>query len=563
MSSTQPSIRSPLSSSFPRSGLRSFLLLGRRWAYNLRGVLARMAVDLVMANLGFFLGYLVTIFYSAFIRSEVVTSAWICDVLLPGWMSAFPLFTIICLAAFTATGLYSIKRGCNSELRPKILLPLAALGIAYSLCFLGLHAFRADGGLLWPYSAACSGIVLSYVLVAGLRTGKQLFSNRYVVEPRYGQKHAEVKYVLVVGGAGYIGSTLVRRLLHEQYHVRVLDSLMFGDQAIRDLYGNSRFELMVGDFRTIETIVRSIRGMDAVIHLGAIVGDPACALDADYTLSVNTEAVRALREICRGYGVRRFLFASTCSVYGAQDQLINEHSPLAPVSLYARSKIDAEQAILAMQNEEFRPTILRLATAFGLSYRMRYDLVVNLLTAQAINKSKITIFNGNQWRPFIHVNDIARAFVTCLQAPLELVAGQVFNAGDDESNLTLTDLGELVGRLVPGTEVCHQENSADKRSYRVDFSKIRQQLGFRCLTTVEDGIEELVQAVRTGKHVEYEDMKYNNAAYLQSNRKQFLTNGSPPNGNGSAHHNSSNGSVNGNGKPARALNPELVNKGTP
>jgi nucleoside-diphosphate-sugar epimerase len=518
-----------------------------------------MAADIVMANLGFFLGYLVTIFYSAFIRSELVTSAWICDILLPGWMSAFPLFTILSLAAFTATGLYSTNRGCYSEVKRKIVLPLTALGLAYSLSLLGLYVFAKDGNLLWPLSAACSGFVLSFVFVAGLRTAKQLFSNRYVVEPRYGKKHEEVKYVLVVGGAGYIGSTLVRRLLNEQYHVRVLDSLMFGDHAIRDLYDNSRFELMVGDFRTIETIVRSIRGMDAVIHLGAVVGDPACALDEDYTFSVNTEAVRALREICRGYGVRRFLFASTCSVYGAQDQLINEHSPLAPVSLYARSKIDAEQAILSMQNEEFRPTILRLATAFGLSYRMRYDLVVNLLTAQAVNKGKITIFNGNQWRPFIHVSDIARAFVTCLQAPLELVAGQVFNAGDDESNLTLTDLGELVGRLVPGTQVCQQENSADRRSYRVDFSKIRQQLSFRCLTTVAEGIDEIVQAIRTGKHKEYEDVKYNNAAYLESNRKQFLTNGSSHHGNGSAHHEPSNGHA--NGRLAPAPYPELISRG--
>jgi nucleoside-diphosphate-sugar epimerase len=349
-----------------------------------------------------------------------------------------------------------------------------------------------------------------------------VFSKRYLVEPRCGFKQARVKYVLVVGGAGYIGSTLVRKLLNERYHVRVLDSLMFGDDAIRDLYSNPRFELMIGDFRTIEMIVRSLRGMDAVIHLGAIVGDPACALDADYTLSVNTEAVRTMQEVCRGYGVRRFLFASTCSVYGAQEHLISEHSPLAPVSLYAQSKIDAEQAILEMQNEEFHPTILRLATAFGLSHRMRFDLVVNLLTAQALNTGKITIFNGDQWRPFIHVNDIARAFVSCLEAPLELVAGQVFNAGDDDSNLTLRELGDLVKKLVPGTVVDSRVNSVDKRSYRVEFSKIRKELGFRCLTSVEAGVEEMVIAIQAGRFPEYLEMKYNNAALLKSVGKQLL-----------------------------------------
>jgi nucleoside-diphosphate-sugar epimerase len=297
---------------------------------------------------------------------------------------------------------------------------------------------------------------------------------------------------------------------------------MFGDHAIRHLYGNSRFELVVGDFRTIETMVRAIRGMDAVIHLGAIVGDPACALDADFTLSVNTQAVRTIREICGGYGVRRFLFASTCSVYGAQEHTIDEHSPLAPVSLYAQSKIDAEEAILEMQNEEFQPTILRLATAFGLSYRMRFDLVVNLLTAQAVRKGQITIFNGEQWRPFIHVNDIARAFLTCLQAPLDRVAGQIFNAGDDSSNLTLRELGLLIARLVPGTQVREEQNSADKRSYRVDFSKIREELGFRCSTTMAEGVTEMVGQLAAGEFPEYEDAKYNNAAHLKTVGKHLL-----------------------------------------
>jgi nucleoside-diphosphate-sugar epimerase len=481
-----------------------------------------MLADALMANVGLILGYVFTIFYSAYLRPEAVTSAWICDSLLPGWLVVFPLFTVLCILAFTSTGHYSVGPGPRSGLGRHAVLPLVALVLAYCVCILAIYFLTRDGTSTLPRSAAASAFVFSFSLVAGLRVGKQVFSKRYHVEPRHGCKQPRVKYVLVVGGAGYIGSVLVRKLLEEQYHVRVLDSLMFGDDAIRDLYSDPRFELMIGDFRTVEMTVRALRGMDAVIHLGAIVGDPACALDADYTLSVNTQAVRTIQEICRGYGVRRFLFASTCSVYGAQDHKINEHSPLAPVSLYAQSKIDAEQAILEMQNEEFHPTILRLATAFGMSHRMRFDLVVNLLTAQALNTSKITIFNGDQWRPFIHVKDIARAFVSCLEAPLELVAGQVFNAGDDDSNLTLRELGELVERLVPGTQVASRENSVDKRSYRVDFSKIRDELRFRCLTTVEAGIEEIVRQIRAGRFSDYQDMKYNNAAHLKSVGKQQL-----------------------------------------
>jgi hypothetical protein len=153
---------------------------------------------------------------------------------------------------------------------------------------------------------------------------------------------------------------------------------------------------------------------------------------------------------------------------------------------------------------------------------MRFDLVVNLLTAQAVRKGAITIFNGEQWRPFIHVNDIARAFLTCLQAPLDRVAGQIFNAGDDNSNLTLRELGLLIARLVPGTQVREEQNSADKRSYRVDFSKIREELGFRCSTTVAEGVAGIVGQLMAGKFAEYEDVKYNNAAHLKTVGKHLL-----------------------------------------
>jgi nucleoside-diphosphate-sugar epimerase len=307
---------------------------------------------------------------------------------------------------------------------------------------------------------------------------------------------------------------------------------MFGEEPIHDLRADPHFELITGDFRNLEAIARTIRGMDAVIHLGAIVGDPACALDQEVTLSVNTHAVRMIRALCRGFGVRRFLFASTCSVYGAQAELIHELSPLAPVSLYAQSKIDAEQAILEEKGDGFHPTILRLATAFGLSHRMRFDLVVNLLTAQALSKGKITIFNGHQWRPFIHVQDIARAFVACLEAPIARVSGQVFNAGDDRYNLTLRELGEVIARVVPGTEVCAKNNSSDLRSYRVDFSRIATALGFHCQVSVERGIEEMAAAIRAGKFPEFEHVRYHNAAYMKSlsGRSWFF----PPVGRGFA-----------------------------
>src|SRR5260370_1128845 len=408
MSSMATSVPSALSPVPLATGPGRSLFTRRGWAYDFRGLLVRVVADSFMANLGLVFGFLVPLHYMAFLPTQDLTSL---RSLVYGWLSAAPMFTLLCYMTLAAFGMYT---GSQLGIRPQIVRPFVALAIAYFVCFMVLQLVQIGAMPLLAPRTAIFGIVASFLLVSGLRVGKQMFTKRYLVEPRRGHRHARVKHVLVVGGAGYIGSTLVRKLLAEGYCVRVVDSLMFGDHAIRQLYGNSRFELLVGDFPTIETMDRAIHSMDAVIHLGAIVGDPACALDADFTLSVNTQAVRTIREICRGYGVHRFLFASTCSVYGAQEHTIDEHSPLAPVSLYAQSKIDAEQAILEMQKEEFQPTLPPLATAFALSRRMRFDLVVNLLTVQARNTGKITIFNGDQWRPFIHVNDIARAFMTCL-----------------------------------------------------------------------------------------------------------------------------------------------------
>jgi nucleoside-diphosphate-sugar epimerase len=479
-----------------------------------------------LVNVGLFCGYLITFFYNAITNPDVFSSSWVLNVLLSGWITQAPVLTLLCLLAFIVSGVYA--RRSIRRLRWKVAYLLQSIGLSYLFCALAFYLFHTALRSVVPTTAALLGLALSCLLVAGARVGKQMLSKVYIIEPRLGPKSQGVEYVLVIGGAGYIGSVLTRQLLRARYRVRVLDSLMFGDQAIRNLYGHPHFELVVGDFRNLETIARAMRGMDAVIHLGAIVGDPACALDTEYTLSVNTDAVRMIRDISCGYGIQRFLFASTCSVYGAQTEVIKEQSTLAPVSVYAQSKIAAEQSLLEMKQEGFQPTILRLATAFGLSHRMRFDLVANLLTARALSKGEITIFNGDQWRPFIHVNDIARAFMACLEAPPELVAGQIFNAGDNNANLTLKELGDLVAKAVPSTKISYQNISSDPRSYRVDFSKITQTLGFRCQTTVAEAIQQMADAIRTGTFGEYEDVIYNNAASLKAGKDQLWANvGSP------------------------------------
>jgi len=342
------------------------------------------------------------------------------------------------------------------------------------------------------------------------------YSNiRYPIGPENPKKKTNVKKVLVVGGAGYIGSMLVRKLLQKGYKVRVLDILLYGDESILSLYDNPNFEFCQGDFRDRESVVRCAKDVDAVIHLGAIVGDEACRLDPQLTLEVNSAATKMIKQVCVRLGVKRFIFASTCSVYGANDNIINEKSVLNPLSIYAMSKRDAEQAIFGTFDGNCCWTILRLATAFGASYRPRFDLVINLLTAVAFFEKNITIFGGRQWRPFIHVLDIAKAFIICLEAPMEVVDKQIFNVGANHLNCQILKIGEMIACLVPFSSVEHRQDAKDNRSYQVSFDKIRNLLGFTCDKGIQDGILEIKDALQSGLIDNYREPKYNNYRWLE------------------------------------------------
>jgi nucleoside-diphosphate-sugar epimerase len=245
------------------------------------------------------------------------------------------------------------------------------------------------------------------------------------------------------------------------------------------------------------------------VHLGELVGDPACALNERLTLEINLAATRMLAEVAWGYGIKRFIYASSCSVYGATEQVVDEKSDLNPVSLYARAKVGCERA-LAELGEDFNPVILRLSTVFGLSYRPRFDLVVNLLTGQAVSGSDITIFGGTQYRPFVHVTDVARAILRCLEAPLHLVKGQTFNVGSDTQNHSLRDVGKMIYGLVPESKRVRYDPGEDRRNYRVSFAKIRDQLGFECKVGLERGIRGLAQALRSGEIGDYTSARFSN-----------------------------------------------------
>jgi len=323
------------------------------------------------------------------------------------------------------------------------------------------------------------------------------------------------KRILVTGGAGYIGSHVTRLLLEKGYRVRVLDKLAWGRDSLDEVAGHPDFELYEGDIRHVEDLVNSLKDVYGVIHLAGIVGDPACALDEDTTYSINLEATSVIAAVAKYRKVERFVFASTCSVYGAaEDYWLNEGSLLNPVSLYAETNLESEATLLqSFQGSGVVPTIVRFATIYGASPRMRFDLVVNIMTAKAATEGKVKVFGGDQWRPNVHTRDAARGTIACLEGPESKVAREIFNVGSNDQNYRILELGELVASVLPGTEVEVQGDSPDKRSYRVAFDKIHQVLGFECEHRVEGGVTEIAAMLREGVIADYRDDRYYNVRY--------------------------------------------------
>ena len=353
----------------------------------------------------------------------------------------------------------------------------------------------------------------SLLIIGGSRALKSYVTKTFSIARKAADVNREIKNVLVIGGAGYIGSVLTRKLLEAGYRVRVLDSLFFGDAAVRNFLSNPEFELLRADFRHVESLVKSMRGIDAVVHLAGLVGDPACTINTDLTTEINYAATRMLIEVCKGAGVNRLLLASTCSVYGASEFLRDERSVPNPISLYGQTKLASERVILQSRTPTLHPTVLRLATVFGISPRPRFDLVVNLLTARAVTEGKVTIFNDDQWRPFIHVSDVARAFLSVLQAPPNSVSGEVFNVGSYKLNYSLGEVAEKIRQQIPELVVEHKEN-LDKRNYRVSFDKIHSDLGFVCATGLEVGVEEIKKTIESGLVKNYRDSIFSNYEHL-------------------------------------------------
>ncbi|MEM3563685.1 MAG: SDR family oxidoreductase [Candidatus Jordarchaeaceae archaeon] len=303
--------------------------------------------------------------------------------------------------------------------------------------------------------------------------------------------------VLVTGGAGYIGSTLVQLLLDRGYEVTCLDRLFFGREGLKSVMNNPKFRVIREDIRWFNPKI--LEGVDVVVDLAALSNDPAGELDPQKTLEINYKGRVRVARLAKEKGVERYILASSCSVYGFQEGLLNESSPTDPLTTYAKANLLAEREILPLADENFTPLALRQATVYGLSPRMRFDLAINGMTLGFFKKGKIPILrDGNQWRPFVHVRDTSKAFILAMEAPKEEVSGEVFNVGANEQNYQIFPLAKLVAESIGLPFEYEWYGSPDYRSYRVSFDKIKEVLKFKPELTPREGAREVYEALQEG-----------------------------------------------------------------
>ena len=305
---------------------------------------------------------------------------------------------------------------------------------------------------------------------------------------------------LITGGAGYVGVPVVTTLLQAGHRVRVLDTLRWGGESLLGVWAHPQFEMMKGDVTVAADRARALEGVTSVVHLAAIVGDPACKQEPELAERINLDATRALYDEAGRHGVRDFVFVSTCSNYGIADpaELATEGSPLNPASHYANTKVAAEQYLLGQSGNGPAATVLRLATVYGVAPRMRFDLTVNEFAREAALGRRLEIFAETLWRPYVHVSDVAAAIRLVLETPVQSRRGQVFNVGHTDENYQKKTLGSLLKDRVPSVDIATVASGSDPRSYRVSFEKIASTLGYKPAHTVPEGIGEVVELVRSG-----------------------------------------------------------------
>lgn len=307
-----------------------------------------------------------------------------------------------------------------------------------------------------------------------------------------------MKRVFVSGAGGYVGIPLCRELARRGHQVTALDRYFFGVDKMGDLATNPAVSILVQDIRNVDASM--LRGFDAVIDLAGLSNDASSDIDPSLTRQINHDGGARLARVAKEAGIRRYVYSSSASVYGhgLKTNLI-ESDECRPQTLYAESKLHVEKALNALASPDFEPVIFRNATIFGLAPRMRFDLAVNIMTLRAWKERVIYVMGGGeQWRPFVHVNDVVDVLVMGLEAESELVAGETFNVGDEGMNYQIKQLAQFVLEVIPNVVVHNIPDDADKRTYNLSFGKIRQRLGFTAKTKVHEGIVEIKQALARG-----------------------------------------------------------------
>ncbi|HCJ65941.1 MAG TPA: UDP-glucose 4-epimerase [Elusimicrobia bacterium] len=322
--------------------------------------------------------------------------------------------------------------------------------------------------------------------------------------------------ILVTGGAGYVGSVLVPKLLVKGYKVKVLDLYIYGEDVLDSVRNNPNLEQIKGDIRDRNLLLKSIPGCDVIIHLACISNDPSYELNPELGKSINYDAFTPLVEIAKRSQVKRFIYASSSSVYGIKKEIeVTEDLPLEPLTDYSKYKAKCEEVLLKEATNNFVVVIIRPSTVCGYSPRLRLDLTVNILTSQAISKREITVFGGEQMRPNIHIEDMTELYVYLLELPDEKIHRKIYNVGYE--NYKVEEIARMVKKIVNSNISIKTVPTNDNRSYRVSSKKIKEELGFVPKHTVEEAIIDLKKAFEEGKIPNpLDDIKYYNIKMMQA-----------------------------------------------
>lgn len=323
--------------------------------------------------------------------------------------------------------------------------------------------------------------------------------------------------ILVTGSDGYIGTKLTQSLFKEGFDVTGLDTGYYRSGWLFN--GVKKMPKVISkDTRTVE--LEDLKGYDAIVHLAELSNDPIGQTDPIVTKDINHFGTVRLANLAKKAGIGKFLYYSSCSIYGASDKISTEESGANPLTAYATCKILNEKYLLSISDDSFSPTIMRNATVFGSSPRMRFDLVINNLSGIAWTTKVIRMqSDGSSWRPFIHVEDIARATIALLKAPGKLVHNEIFNIGSSNSNYQIKDIAKMIAQAIPDCNITKDDSVVDKRNYRVSFDKISRILDFKCSFSLLDGIDEMV---RTYKSIDLKFAEFDSKNYTRIKQIQYL-----------------------------------------